>query len=66
MTVDDTTSTNDTSILRQWWDALDVVPFDEIIRIAIIIAIAVTLHVVLRRIIRILVRRTVRNAPQKQ
>ena len=66
MTMDDTTPTNDTSIVRQWWDALDVVPFDEIIRIAIIIAIAVTLHVVLRRIIRILVRRTVRNAPQKQ
>lgn len=59
-------STDDTSPFLQFWSSLDVIPLDEVVRIAIIAAVALIAHVVISKIIRSFVRRTIEKAPAKQ
>ncbi len=59
-------STDDSSIFEQFWSALDVIPFDEVLRIAIILILALVGHFVVTKAIRAFVRRTIKKAPQKQ
>ncbi|MFY9331422.1 MAG: mechanosensitive ion channel domain-containing protein [Candidatus Nanopelagicales bacterium] len=66
MSDQDVVNADDTSIIAEWWQSVESLPFDEVFRIAIVIGIAVLLHFVLRRTIRSFVKRTVDRAPQKQ
>jgi moderate conductance mechanosensitive channel len=59
-------STDDTSPFWEFWASLDVIPFDEVLRIAIIVVLALVTHIVLTKIIRSFVKRTVAKAPEKQ
>lgn len=59
-------STDDTSPFWQFWASLDVIPFDEVVRIAIIVVVALITHIVITKIIRSFVRRTIEKAPAKQ
>lgn len=59
-------STDDSSIIEQFWSALDIIPFDEVLRIAIILILALVSHVIVTKVIRAFVRRTIKRAPQKQ
>ncbi len=59
-------STDDSSIIEQFSTALEVIPFDEVVRIAIIVVVALIAHIVISKAIRAFVRRTITRAPQKQ
>ena len=59
-------STDDSTWLQQFWSSLDVIPFDEVLRIAIIIVLALLSHIIITKIIRAFVKRTIKRAPAKQ
>lgn len=57
---------DDTSPIWEFWARLDVIPFDEVVRIAIIIVLALIVQVVATRVIRGFVNRAVAKAPEKR
>jgi small-conductance mechanosensitive channel len=57
---------DDTSPIWEFWTSLEVIPFDEVVRIAIIIILAFIAHIVTSRVIRGFVNRAVTKAPEKR
>lgn len=57
---------DDTPPIWEFWASLDVIPFDEVIRITIIIILALLAHIIATRVIRGFVNRAVAKAPEKR
>ena len=57
---------DDTSPIWEFWASLEVIPFDEVVRIAIIIVLAFIAHIVATKVIRGFVNRAVAKAPEKR
>lgn len=59
-------NTDDSAPIWDFWEGLNVLPFDEVVRIAIVIILALIAHFVATRVIRGFVNRAVSRAPEKR